>query len=442
MKWFIIVVLAGVVLAVPHALRFAGDNNYPAGSAGYGILREAALVRSASSLDSFTGESIMPDLHTYLIAGFLGIMPPFLAARILPFVAGLLAAALFFALARKLMKERAAAVAGILFVLSPAFIFIFSTFNRWYLTVVLVLFTLLFFVEKKTVLCAVVSGLVLLASPLAFVLLAATFFVRPPEDWRRFIMVLGPFVLAAAVIYGVFAGHVVLPLFAFSPYIVDFGAPFGIDVAFLILGAIGIAFVRKRISIALIILLAGAFFNPLILIFACLLLPLSAGLAGAHLLERSWSLPNLKQLTLLVIACTILFSVTSYEKQLAKAEPTPFFVRAVENIPESDGVVLAPQVYAPYIQYFAGRRVGSPHGNDSLERIYQSRDLKTTEALLNAFQIDTFFVTKDMRQGLVWDRGGEGLDFLLPHSDRFVNLYLYKNDQVEYEVWAYRPKSQ
>jgi hypothetical protein len=440
MKWLLILIIAGIVLSTPHIIRLAEGNPYPLSSEGYAVLHEAALVRAGSSLDPLSGKEVVPDVHTYLAAGLLGIMQPFLLAKVLPYIMGLLAGVLFFAFARKVMNERAAIIAGLLFVTSPAFVYTFSTFNRWYLTVVLVLFALYFFAERKQVLCAAVSGLVLVASPLVFLLLTAIFIIRPPQDWRRFFAIFGVISLVAGIFFSLFLHSFAMPVFTFSQFLVDFGAPFGIDVALLILAAIGLSLVSKRIAVAVIVLAAAALFNPFILLFFCLLIPLFAGLAGDYVLGRSWSLPNMKQLTILVIVCALLFSVTSYEKQIGAAEPQPFFVRAIENIPESQGAVLAPQAYAPYIQYFAGRRVVSPQGNDTFNAIYQSRDLKKTEELLDTNQIDTFFVSGEMREGLIWGREGEGLDFLLPHSERFVNVYQFRKGSQTYDVWVYRPK--
>ena len=65
--------------------------------------------------------------------------------------------------------------------------------------------------------------------------------------------------------------------------------------------------------------------------------------------------------------------------------------------------------------------------------MFQSRNLKDTEALLNKYNIRYIFITQDMKEGLVWTDNNQGLLFLLKNGETFKKPY--SSDKIE--IWQY-----
>jgi len=189
-------------------------------------------------------------------------------------------------------------------------------------------------------------------------------------------------------------------------------------------------------------LLLLAFWNPAALLLASFASVPGAARTLSFLVRRRWRLIHARELTLLLLACSLLFLVVVHETSIAAQEPLKQTVATLEAAPS--GVLLAPARYAPIVRAFSK---AEPLVTDcqqqarlckDVARLYRAKRLPAAAALLQQYNITSLLVTTAMRDGGVWRHDEDGLLFLLKHSDAF--RLLAKHDGRE--LWGYSPQGE
>ena len=67
-----------------------------------------------------------------------------------------------------------------------------------------------------------------------------------------------------------------------------------------------------------------------------------------------------------------------------------------------------------------------------LEKIFYSKDLTNILEIFKEFKVDYILITPEMKNGLVWNRGNEGLLYVLKNNPKYFNL-IY--NEKGYEIW-------
>jgi hypothetical protein len=176
---------------------------------------------------------------------------------------------------------------------------------------------------------------------------------------------------------------------------------------------------------------------------------LAAGEGFLRLAERDWSLPMLKNLTLIIIVCGVIFSTISYADRMIDAEPSPETLHSLELLEKASKageIVLTHPKYGYYIESVANRKVFADSlSTDNYDQnflykvvdsIFTSRSLEDTETLLRTYNIRFVWITPQMKQGLVWNKEEEGLLFLLEKSETFKKVY----STYDYDIWEVVPE--
>ena len=237
-------------------------------------------------------------------------------------------------------------------------------------------------------------------------------------------------------------------------YITDLGSTQGFGIFALILGVFGIIktwqdkYTRRYILVYLLLILLFVFsfvyhqyvsyLNFIVMIFA--------GLGFLFLFEMKWELKLIKQITVLIIILGIVFSGVSFIKRTAMLEPNAEFISALSNVRKQvpqDEIILTHPSYGNIVKYYTERKVlidsKSKFIDDYdyylslVDTLFQSRSLKKVEELLQRYNINYILITKEMKNGLTWEKDEQGKLFLLENSNKFKRIFVNPN----VELWRY-----
>ena len=419
----IAVLFAALLLLLPLLLRVFAGNPLSPGPGSYGFLKAGAL--------SLTGT---PTLYTLFLA-------PLGDGRILSSVLlGLLAAYLFHRLAQVLFpRQDEQAIALLLFLINPLFLSIFTGLSPYALAVPAALLCLVFFYTSRFLPVPLLVALVASLSPLFAALLLALLILRhqPRRVAVASLLLALPASLLAAQPHLVLAGTKAL--------IAEFGAPLGfslIYVAFALFGGVvqwGQRRDRAPFFLFAALLLLAPFLEAARIAAGLLAIPFAARFLS-FLIRRRWRLRAAAGVTLLLTGCLLLFLLISHALVIASEEPTKRLVGTLAALPPDEGVLLGPPELAPIIEAttthpaYVEPGCGAAACGD-VARLYTTQRLTEAEPLLRRHGIRYLLITKEMRQGLVWNRDEEGLLFLLKHSAKFSLLA----SDGEQEIWRYAP---
>ncbi len=342
---------------------------------------------------------------------------------------------------------------------SPAFIylFVFSTPNA--LAVFLTLAGLVFLVKNRKMqmfvgvllfLLAALSGLFNLVLCFGIILLLVV------KKKRRKVLLFGILVLVLLLTLPYHLINFTLrdTIYQFRPKmledsVTDFGALIGFSVFNLFLALSGFVFSWKRkreyalfYFMFFVVFMFGLFLNKNYNMYWNFVVVYFSGLGFVYLLRAKWELKLVKELTVLIILCGLIFSTIAYTKQLALMQPSEEVFEGLEWLKgEETGVVLSHYSRGYWIEYISDKPafVDSGYNPKTLgllnvsDQIFYSRDLLYTNNTFGAYNITYVFIDKEMRQGLVWVKEEQGFLFLLRNNETFKNLY----NTPQTEVWKY-----
>ncbi|MFH1212225.1 MAG: hypothetical protein V1659_04860, partial [Candidatus Woesearchaeota archaeon] len=188
----------------------------------------------------------------------------------------------------------------------------------------------------------------------------------------------------------------------------------------------------------------ASFYIPSLRIIENIFFALLAALAFFGIFKRAWSSKFLRQATVLIIVCTVLFSAIAFAKLLVSAEPSPELVTALKQLDgkKNNYAVLSSLENSYYITYFSNHPSFNPLllKNNAFEQdlntLFYSIRLDDTIPLVEKYNIAYFFITPQMTSGGLWSKSEQGLLFLFKNSEMFINIYSSKG----HELWAYAAK--
>lgn len=164
-----------------------------------------------------------------------------------------------------------------------------------------------------------------------------------------------------------------------------------------------------------------------------------AGLGFVRLIKAKWELKLVKELSILLIVCGLIFSTVLYTKQLATMQPGNEIIEGLEWLREQEqGLVLSHYSRGYWIEYFAEKQAFVDQsygpGTDQLlnvsDEIFYSRDLIKTDELLTDYNITYIFIDREMRDGLVWVKEDQGLLFLFRNNKTFKRIHTTPHTEV------------
>ena len=211
-----------------------------------------------------------------------------------------------------------------------------------------------------------------------------------------------------------------------------------------------IIWTKKKENSWLLLLLGlsviSLFFNNLNIIYTSFILSYFAAVGFKSLIKREWKVETLKYLTIITLILGMLFSTVSYMSLISSSDPSSEQIEGLMWLKENsmnEGFVLSHYSNGFWIETIAERRVimdsyfehtkGINEIYDNTKRMFHSRNLDNSLKLMKDLDIRYIWIDKEMRDGLIWEREGEGLLFLLNNKEKFRKAYSSKNIDI-YEV--------
>ncbi len=223
--------------------------------------------------------------------------------------------------------------------------------------------------------------------------------------------------------------------------IADFGAAQGMSIFMFLLGIIGFILVRKQhiLFYSSLLFLSSTFLmyssNTSFFFSIGLWFIFLSSIALHYLIERTWTLPKLKQFTLLVIMLGLVFTSLTYSVRLSSRSPTLADVEVLgwiqENNPQDKIIFTSPSI-GNYVSYYSSHPVVSTLQNAAelkgnlTQKIYTTQYITELFPLLDGYDISLVYITPEMRLTLP---GDQNFLFLLK-NERFKLVYSTKDTEM------------
>lgn len=465
-----VVALGIVLLLLPAILGWLAGNPLLRGSEGYAHLRIAEHIANNGipGLDpSMPERRYVPNILDLVLAVFVRLFGSTLAYLLLPFLLGVGTVWLV----QRAMQEWKLSLLNrlgflLVFVLSPFFVnaFVQPSINSVVMFLLAAYFSLLTSRTGRSLACLLVVSALLSTTGLVPAIVGVVLpFLARSVSLR----------VSRRSYWAAFAAFVLMVSFSLPAYlqsesagfakpvpivgaVSDFGSAQGLSLFAWLLGFIGLVLIwksKKRFYsaiIATVVVLVVSWFAPSALVFAHFAVSFLAGVALAFLAISKWSFENIRWATLLVLVCGLLFSTLAHSIDLAQGQPTGSFMEGIltaRSVLPENTVVLAHPKDGFWVAYWAQKPVfldlwssRIPGVNERwavAQSIWHSQDIARLKPVLVQNRIGGLVITREMREGLVWDLPEQDLLFLLRNNETFKNVY--SSDSVE--VWTVLPQS-
>jgi len=435
--WIVLVAF----LILPHLLRIKSGNYTIMGDLSYQDLYFAKNIQQKGFFlyDEIQQTSYFP--HPFHI--LLSLFNLEIGARLLPFLLGMLTGVLFFFLMKEHNEQQASLLISFIFFISPAFIYTFVTSTKESLGLFILIATLylarfpnpyFYFSFLLGLLLPFVSLIAAIAS------IPFLFFFKKTAKESNLIY----FIIAASILVYLFIPQqpFYLPDYdIFNLFLSDFAGTIGFALFGFVLAVIGFFSLPSKRNIAisaaclLIIFLLGVFVSHEFNIYMNILVAFFAGYGFNYLLEREWRLSFVRDISIFLLICGLLFSAFSFSNRISSSLPNEAVRESMLKINEKSlqtEVVFSHSSRALWINYFAERRAYpsffSVEGNTTAE-IVKSRNLELTKSLLEKENIYFIWLDNEVKENY-WERNDEGLLFLLRNHETFKNIYTENNIKI------------
>ncbi len=466
-----ILLSSSFILAIPHTIRFFQYDNVMPGSISYYNTRMAEMFESQGVINydslSYGGRPYFFDPYHLLIAKVGKYISILAATKLIPFILGVISSLLFFLILKNFgISVKHNFLATILFVFSPIYIdsFVFSQSFSF----AILLFLLAFYLfMKENIFVNFVSMILFLTMPLfgiAHVIcstLLILFYAIKYSKMKKFWWVFTP-VLVFSIIYLIplyTQYYVPNPSFVyhnlFSLFISGLGIYPGISlfsiISFFI--AIFMTWTHKKelypIYLLSSLFIIGALFIKSFILYLNLIVSIFAAITILKLSKAKWEIKLIKNLTILVLICGILFSTVSEISIIVTAQPDSQIMSSLtwlsKNAVNRNAIVLSHYSNGYIIEYWSKLPVFMDENynfySDAQLRynisneIFYSRDLKKTKALMSINHITYIYINNEMKSGKVWVKPEEGLLLLLKDNETFNMIY----NNSDSEIWQFLP---
>ncbi|MBW2992583.1 hypothetical protein KY345_05175 [Candidatus Woesearchaeota archaeon] len=468
--YFIIIGITFLLLITPHMIRLMSYEGLIPGEDTYYHLRLADYIRQNLRIPE--NDPLMDRIYAYnpyhlILAGTSFIFGLELTSRIIPIILGLLTMTFFYLVMKNLrLGEKKRFFICLILALSPIFIYTFSTSSHFAIIIFLNILGFYFFIKRKRL--SLFLAIVTFASipffnffnALITLILLFAYTIYNRVNRRRLYLVSFGVTLRTLIYHFYIFYRFGLPQrasFATQPIIQslvsDIGAMVGFSFFTILLAIIGLVVTWKKKKefyyiyvVTLVLVLSSFYFGDYTNIYLNFIIVIMAGYGFFFLIDRRWQIKIIKNASLLLIICGIVFSMVSYITRFSGMQPYPEEVESLkwleQNSDEMD-IVLSHYSNGFWIEYFAKRPVildsYFDYVNDLEQKyadsktIFYSRSLAMTTDLLDRNDIKYIWINKQMKEGLVWTESDQGLLFLFSNKEKFKKVY----SDAGVDIWEY-----
>lgn len=460
-----------IVLTLPTFLRFYAGNDSLVGSEPYYHFRAARELLEEGSLNLFSPPKDVPDLsysprdyffnpYHYLLVYASRLVSLQTASRVVPFIMGIASLLLFNLILRRFVGEGYKRhLILLMLVLSPVFIYTFTVSNPHSAAIALTLLGFyLFMLESRSglllsALCFVAVSLFSLFNTFLVILLLLAYVLTMRRGQNRFIiivLVLALFSFAGRAAF--FYNYSYAPdVNVFGSFISDLGGLLGFGIFSVVLAVYAVSSGWKAkgrficfFFLALLLIASLFFMGNVANMYLMFIVAVASGLGFVRLYGLKWNVVAVKNLTLLILICGILFSTTSYLTRVVDLHPDQDALESLDWLGDNafkddfvlshygEGYLISTVARNPVI---ADSFASSDYDQEFLYKVQDSmfygRKLDQTKRLFRDYDVRYIYLTPEMKDGLVWSRPNEGLLFLFTSRSTFEKVY----DDGGYEVW-------
>ena len=458
--------IAITILLIPHLTRFFVYENTLIGFESYYDSRIIETIANQGIIEydylSYSGSEYIFNPYHYILASLSSIINLGLLLRLFPFIFGILSLLIFYNILKKIGIElNARFLTGLIFALSPIFIYFFTLPNQHTIPFFLNLVAFYFFLSKGPYfLISILSFMVIPFFGLSHAIVGFLAILSYGLSNKKMMSkVTAPFIvllIASLIKYIPFYSKYPLPhspsfitFNVFNSFISDFGALIAFGIFALLLSLLGLITLKKSYQniifyfLSALLLISSYYFVPLRIYINLLFAFLIANTLNMFI-KRKWEMKIIKHLTLLAIICGLLFSTISYVDRISNLDPDVEIISSLEWLKnQKKGIVFSHYEKGFWIEDIANKPVVmdglfdySPEVeqryNDSIT-IFNSRNLKTTTEIFDKYNVVYIWIDEKMKTGQVWENENQGLLFLLKNSEKFKRVYSL--DKVE--IWTY-----
>lgn len=227
------------------------------------------------------------------------------------------------------------------------------------------------------------------------------------------------------------------------------GAKYGFVLFSFILGFVGLHIKKNNLfnvgqrSLFSLLLVLSLFYQPLRIVFIPFIAFLTAKTLQ-DLIKQKWSIPYLKELTIILFICMLLFATVSGIKENNTLTPTitqrdayVFLNSVKEKNPEvNSSKVLTDMIYVQQLTYFANLEAFGFDQKKSdvvlTNSLLTSRDYAFIKEKLQQEKIAFIYIDNNMNKGNFLERPEQGIQFVMEHNDNFKLIYKKNNQQIYY----------
>ncbi|KYK24644.1 hypothetical protein AYK26_03655 [Euryarchaeota archaeon SM23-78] len=400
-----------------------------------------------------------PNPHHYLASFLLIFLPVKLLSFLFPLILGLLSGLLFYKLLILLkIKPKNAAYSVIVLAVTPAFIILYTGLYLYGFALFLSLLILVLFLNKKQGLQAL-GGLLLpllawtnlTAFLITFIILLFLYMVIK----RNLVIPFLSLIISALVIFLLTLLSNYTPRilgfhgFAFRNILSVLKADIGFDLFLLILFLTGFVIVwikdeaRRLFYMPVLALVALSLFNTVARIYINFIITVYCVSAITYFYKRKWDLKIIRTGTMILVLCSLAFSVTNQANLLVDAQPSQEVINSLDFLKNQlKGKVLTTEKQGFLVEYYSNKPVlldsnSYLHSNYSeirndINALFSSVRLLEAEPLLKKHELKYILITPTMKEEL-WENREQGLWFLMKNSEGFINKYTQNNT----EIWEY-----
>lgn len=449
----IILVIALIILIIPSLVKIVSGNPSYVGYESYYHIRMTDQFREQGMQIK---ESLTNNPYSFnLFHAVMSIFPSSeIIIRFAPIILGLLSLVITFSLFSKFdVSNEDNIFSLIVLILSPVFIYTFSTFTPESLAFFLLVLGIFLYVNNNYFSIPVFAGLILtnFLFGVAVLLILITYSLVKHKFDVNFYLNIFAIILTASIAIFLLKLSVIVQLAPILPSInnlfVSFSAIKGYSVFILILAIIGLQISWKRsLSQTIIYSLITLTFvfsvlYPSLRILVSVVLSIYAGIAISKFVKEPWNVKKLKGITLLLIICSLIFSSAVFLKaEISEINPDKIDAVNYLTATEPRDIILSSEENGFLIETVSKRQTyldaNSYKFSDYAEKIevsnaiYYSRSLDNLEVLLKENGINHIFVDEEMRSGKVWNTREEGILLVLENSKSFVKIFDNKQVQI------------
>ena len=230
----------------------------------------------------------------------------------------------------------------------------------------------------------------------------------------------------------------------------DLGSEFGTSIFILFLSFFGISYLWKfkykytYVYLTLLLFIIFLFFLPSFIVYINFILAYLAALGIVHLLRSKWESETIRRLTMWLLIIGVIFSAITFINQVSQEKPNNNLYNALNYLKGYDSdktVVFSHYSYGNLINTIANKKnvmdtnfLYAPrlnqHYQDS-QLLLNTRNADLASELVKKYNIKYILITKEMKQGLIWNQEDEGLLFVVNSANIYKRIYY--NDEVE--IW-------